>query len=80
MNLLATAAFSLILCCFPLLHAASNGDLQNSAVAQAPAIADRKLITEKSVLDKKDPVGLTTGPNATVLKDGKPFRGVGINY
>ena len=25
-------------------------------------------------------VGLTNGPNATVLKDGKPYRGVGINY
>jgi hypothetical protein len=26
------------------------------------------------------PLGLTVGPNATVLKDGKPFRGIGINY
>ena len=25
-------------------------------------------------------VGLTNGLNATVLKDGKPYRGVGINY
>lgn len=24
--------------------------------------------------------GLTPGPNATVLKDGRPFRGVGVNY
>jgi hypothetical protein len=27
-----------------------------------------------------NPPGLTVGPNATVLKDGKPFRGIGINY
>jgi len=24
--------------------------------------------------------GLAVGPNATVLKDGKPYRGIGINY
>jgi hypothetical protein len=27
-----------------------------------------------------DSLGLTNGPNATVLKDGKPYRGIGINY
>lgn len=25
-------------------------------------------------------VGLTAGPEGTVLKDGKPFRGIGVNY
>ena len=24
--------------------------------------------------------GLTKGPNATVLRDGKPYRGIGVNY
>ncbi|MGD0774401.1 MAG: cellulase family glycosylhydrolase [Candidatus Solibacter sp.] len=27
-----------------------------------------------------NPSGLTFGPDATVLKEGKPYRGVGINY
>ena len=27
-----------------------------------------------------EPPGLRLGPNGTVLKDGKPYRGVGINY
>ncbi len=29
---------------------------------------------------KAKPMGLTHGPNATVLKDGKTYRGIGINY
>ena len=28
----------------------------------------------------KEPLGLTLGPGGTVLKDGKPYRGVGLNY
>ncbi|MDD5140843.1 MAG: cellulase family glycosylhydrolase [Verrucomicrobiales bacterium] len=27
-----------------------------------------------------EPLGLTLGPNRTVLKDGKPYRGVGMTY
>ena len=26
------------------------------------------------------PLGLSTGPNTTVLKNGQPYRGVGVNY
>jgi hypothetical protein len=33
-----------------------------------------------SGVDASHELGLQIGPNATVLKDGKPFRGIGINY
>lgn len=29
---------------------------------------------------KEKPAGLSNGPNATVLRNGKPYRGIGINY
>jgi len=33
-----------------------------------------------AVSHAKEPLGLTLGPGGTVLKDGKPYRGVGLNY
>ncbi len=33
-----------------------------------------------SLTSAAESVGLTKGPNATVLRDGKPYRGIGINY
>ncbi len=35
---------------------------------------------EASGPPKAKPMGLTNGPNASVLKEGKPYRGIGINY
>lgn len=58
----------------------------SNIVAQHPDIAAKmrkrieelKLIKGKPIKPKS--AGITVGPNATVLKDGKPYRGIGINY
>jgi hypothetical protein len=43
-------------------------------------ICDSCLTMSEAAWGKADPLGISPGPNGTVLKDGKPFRGIGINY
>ncbi len=42
------------------------------------AASEMFLLTKSPVASK--PLGLSPGPNATVMLNGKPYRGVGINY
>ena len=42
------------------------------------AASEMFLLTKSPVASK--PLGLRLGPNATVMLNGKPYRGVGINY
>ena len=38
-----------------------------------------ELYAEESIPTQTQIIGLINGPNATVLKDGKPYRGIGVN-
>ena len=38
------------------------------------------LLTQGEARAASKPLGLRAGPNATVLLDGKPYRGIGVNY
>ncbi len=53
-----------------------------TALLLAPLAASHAAETNPNfvLIDTPKSAGLTNGPNATVLKDGKPYRGVGINY
>ena len=46
-------------------------------VAIAPLMP---LHAAEPILVKEKAAGLSNGPNATVLRSGKPYRGIGINY
>ena len=44
------------------------------------AASEVVLLTQGEALAASKPLGLQPGPNATVLLNGKPYRGIGINY
>lgn len=69
-----------------LYHLKTDLAQQTNVIAQHPDIAAKmqQRMDELKLTRRKAPkiktAGLTAGPNATLLKDGQPYRGIGINY